>query len=69
MTLNIEAADLHSAHAHPPREASDYGGWVGVDRGLSTFLVAATSDCTEVARIADAPKALARGLKRQQRLH
>ena len=39
-----------------------------MDRGLSAFLVAATVDGTEVARIADAPKALAAGMKRQQRL-
>jgi putative transposase len=68
LTLNIEAADLHSAHAHRPRETSDSGGWVGVDRGLSTFLVAATTDGSEVARITDAPKALTGGIKRQRRL-
>ena len=44
------------------------GGWVGVDRGLSAFLVAATADGTEVARIGDAPKALAAGMTRQRRL-
>ncbi len=68
LTLNIEAADLHSAHAHRPRETSDSGGWVGVDRGLSTFLVAATTDGSEVARITDAPKAPTGGIKRQRRL-
>ena len=61
VSLNVEAADLHPAHHHPARDpADDYGGWVGVDRGLSAFLVAATVDGPEVARIADAPKALRR---------
>ncbi|MGV0597132.1 RNA-guided endonuclease InsQ/TnpB family protein [Mycolicibacterium vulneris] len=66
ISLNVEAADLHPSLQHPPR--SDDGGWVGVDRGLSTFVVAATADGTEVARIADAPKPLAAGIKQQQRL-
>ncbi|MGH3961464.1 RNA-guided endonuclease InsQ/TnpB family protein [Mycobacterium sp.] len=63
----MEAADLHSAHQHRTRP-DDAGGWVGVDRGLSAFAVAATADGTEVARIADAPKALATGIKQQRRL-
>lgn len=66
-SLNTEAADLHPAHRHPAR-TDDAGGWVGVDRGLSTFLVAATTDGAEVTRISDAPKALAAGLKQQRRL-
>ena len=66
ISLNIEAADLHPAHQHPVRP--DDGGWVGVDRGLSAFLIAATADGSEVARIDDAPKALATGLKQQRRL-
>jgi putative transposase len=67
LSLNVEAADLHSAHQHP-------GGlhegtrWVGVDRGLSVFLVAADADGVEVSRIDHAPKALASGLKQQRRL-
>ncbi|MGH3636480.1 MAG: RNA-guided endonuclease InsQ/TnpB family protein, partial [Mycobacterium sp.] len=68
VSLNVEAADLHPAHTHPARDQAETGGWVGVDRGLSAFLVAATSDGQEVARIGDAPKALAAGMKRQQRL-
>jgi putative transposase len=68
VALNVEAADLHPAHLHQARDPQDDGGWVGVDRGLSAFAVAATVDGTEVARIADAPKALAAGMKRQQRL-
>jgi putative transposase len=67
VSLNVAAADLHPAHHHTPRAEGDYGGWVGVDRGLSAFIVAATVNGTEVARIT-APKALAAGMKRQQRL-
>ncbi|MEW2483646.1 RNA-guided endonuclease TnpB family protein [Mycobacterium sp. NPDC049093] len=66
-SLNIEAADLHPLRRHPAR--TDHAGrWVGVDRGLSAFLVAATIDGAEVARISDAPRALAVGLKQQRRL-
>jgi putative transposase len=65
IAVNVEAADLHVDHQHRP---NDDGGWVGVDRGLSAFLVAATADGIEVARIDEAPKALAAGLKRQRRL-
>jgi len=68
VSLNVEAADVHPAHQHPLRAEADHGGWVGVDRGLSAFLVAATSDGEEVARIGDAPKALRAGMARQRRL-
>jgi putative transposase len=51
VSLNVAAADLHAAHLHPVRDPADDGGWVGVDRGLSAFAVAATSDGEEVARI------------------
>ena len=68
VALNVEAADLHPAHQHAPRKAADHGGWVGVDRGLSAFLVAADAHGEEVSRITDAPKALVAGMKRQRRL-
>ncbi|MCW2630192.1 RNA-guided endonuclease TnpB family protein [Mycobacterium sp.] len=69
VSLNIEAADLHPGRQHRLRSDDDTGGdWIGVDRGLSAFAVAATSTGTEVARINDAPKALHAGMKRQQRL-
>jgi putative transposase len=68
LSLNIEAADLYPAHQHPARDPADESGWVGIDRGLSAFLVAATADGTEVARISDAPKALTAGMKKQRRL-
>jgi putative transposase len=67
ISLTIEACDLHANHQHPARTDDDRR-WVGLDRGLSAFLVAATADGTEVARISDAPKALAAGLKHQRRL-
>ncbi len=68
VSLNVEAADLHPSRQHASREIADDSGWVGVDRGLSAFMVAATADGAEVARIKDAPTALAVGLKRQRRL-
>jgi len=68
VSLNVEAADLHQAHQHPARHPVDDGGWVGIDRGLSAFLVAATSDGQEVARVDDPPKAWATGMSKQQRL-
>lgn len=68
VALNVEAADLHPNLQHPRRPDDDRGGWVGVDRGLSTFLVAAGANGTEVARITGAPKALAAGMTRQRRL-
>ena len=68
VSLNVAAADLHPAHLHPVRDPADDGGWVGVDRGLSAFAVAATSDGEEVARITHAPKALNARMKRQRRL-
>ncbi len=67
-SLNVEAADLHPTYKHAPRNPSDDGGWVGVDRGLSAFVVAADADGHEVARVTDAPRALAAGMKRQRRL-
>ncbi|HET9875735.1 MAG TPA: transposase, partial [Mycobacterium sp.] len=68
VSLNVQAADLHPAHHHPNRQDSEPSGWVGVDRGLSAFVVAATADGTEVARITQAPKALATGMATQRRL-
>jgi putative transposase len=68
LSLNVKAADLHPAHQYPVRHPDDGGGWVGVDRGLSAFLVAATADGGEVARITDAPKALVAGIRQQRHL-
>src|SRR5271163_3706919 len=58
-SLNLEAADLHPTYKHTPRDPSDDGGWVGLDRGLSAVVVAADADGNEVARVRDAPRALA----------
>lgn len=66
VSLNVEAAELHPALHHRTNPVDK--DWVGVDRGLSAFLVAATADGAEVARICDAPKALVAGLKHQRRL-
>jgi putative transposase len=68
VSLNVEAADLHPAQRHPSRGPGDDGAWVGIDRGLSAFVVAATRDGQEMARIADAPKALTAGMNQQRRL-
>jgi len=68
VSLNVEAADLHPAHHHRARDPADHSGWVGIDRGLSAFLVAATAGGQEVAHIIDAPKSLAAGMKQQRRL-
>jgi len=68
IALNVEAADLHPNLRHAERDPADGTGWVGVDRGLSAFVVAATADGTEVARIGDSPKALTAGMKHQRRL-
>ncbi len=38
ISIATETADLHSACHHRPRETGD-DGWVGLDRGLSAFLV------------------------------
>ncbi|MGA9362217.1 MAG: RNA-guided endonuclease TnpB family protein [Mycobacterium sp.] len=67
VALNVAAADLHANHQHPAG-IDEPGGWVGVDRGLTAFLVAANANGTALARISDAPKALAAGLKQQRRL-
>jgi putative transposase len=64
VSLNVEAADLHTAHHHRSRDPADDSGWVGVDRGLSAFVVAATVNGEELARITDAPKALTAGMNR-----
>jgi putative transposase len=66
-SLNVQAAELHPAHRHPACDPGNDGGWVGVDRGLSAFVVAAREDGT-VVRVIDAPKALAAGMRRQRRL-
>ena len=54
VSLDVEAADVHPARQHPARSHHDTDGWIGIDRGLSTFLVASSAAGDEVARIPDA---------------
>ena len=61
VSLNVQAPDFHAQRRHPPHPAHDNGGFVGVDRGLAAFAVAATADGTEVGRF-QAPKPLQRGM-------
>ncbi|MFI5718638.1 RNA-guided endonuclease InsQ/TnpB family protein [Nocardia sp. NPDC051750] len=68
ISLATQAADLHPAHHHRPRDTGDHSGWVGIDRGLSAFLVAADTGGGELARVDTPPKPLAAGLKQQRRL-
>jgi putative transposase len=63
ISLNIQAPDFHPQRRHPCRPADDHGGFVGVDRGLSAFAVAATAARTEVGRF-PAPKPLQRSMLR-----
>ncbi len=61
VSLNVQAPDFHAERRHTSRPAGDHGGFVGVDRGLASFAVAATADGTEVGRW-QAPKPLRRGM-------
>jgi putative transposase len=69
VSLNIQAPDVHIQRRHAPRPADDHGGYVGIDRGLAAFAVAATADGTEVGRFAAAkPRQYGIvGLRRQAR--
>jgi putative transposase len=63
ITLNVLAPDMHPGQRHP----GDGGGrFVGVDRGLAAYAVAASADGTEVARIPP-PRPLAQALPRLRR--
>jgi putative transposase len=44
VSLNVLAPDLHPKRHHAPRSDQDHGGWVGIDRGLAIFAVAAMAD-------------------------
>jgi putative transposase len=61
VSLNVEAPDLHQQRRHRPRGSQPHGGWVGLDRGLTAFVVAATADGAEAGRW-QAPKPLQRGM-------
>jgi putative transposase len=61
LSLSIQAPDLHPQRHHRSRGDHDHGGWVGLDRGLAAFAVAATADGVEVGRW-PAPNPLQRGM-------
>jgi putative transposase len=61
VTLTIEAPEFHPRRRHPPRREDDHGGFVGVDRGIAAFAVAATANGVEVGRFT-APKPLQQGI-------
>jgi putative transposase len=65
VSLNVQAPDFH-LHRHHPHLAGHDQSYVGVDRGLATFAVAATSDGAEVGRFM-APKPLTQRLGRLRR--
>lgn len=66
VSLNVRAPDLHSERRYPRSPDRKQGGWVGIDRGLTVFAVAATADGDEVGRF-HAPKPFARRLPRLRR--
>ena len=68
ISLTVQAADLHPAVCHPTRPVGDDTGWVGVDRGLMVYAVAATADGREVLRVDDPPRPLRTGAARTRRL-
>ncbi|SBT44047.1 RNA-guided endonuclease InsQ/TnpB family protein [Micromonospora auratinigra] len=65
VSLTCEAADLHDARRHQPMTSA---GWVGVDRGLSTFVAAARADGTPVLRVDGWPRPARTEMARQRRL-
>jgi putative transposase len=67
VSLNVQASDFHVKRRHPPRPADEHHGFVGLDRGLAAFAVAATSDGTEVGRF-ESPMPLRRSMVRLRRL-
>jgi putative transposase len=66
VSLNVEAPEFHAERRHRASPVSRGRGFVGIDRGIAAFVVAATADGLEVARF-HAPRPLARRLSRIQR--
>jgi putative transposase len=64
ISLSVEAPDLHPERRHGPGRSSD--GFVGIDRGLRTYVVAATASGAEVAKVS-APRPLERSLGKLRR--
>ena len=65
--LNVLAPDFHAERRHPAHLADDDHGFVGLDRGLVAFAVAATADGTVVGRF-ESPMPLRRDILRLRRL-
>ncbi len=79
VSLLVQAADLHPAARHPAagpstverahgEAAQASGGWVGVDRGLSAYVVAATTTREQVLRVDHPPRPLRAARTRLRRL-
>jgi putative transposase len=64
--LNVQAPDFHAGRCHQLGSSDHRVPFVGVDRGLATFAVAATSDGVEVGRFR-APRPLTVRLGRLRR--
>lgn len=67
VSLNVLAPDFHAERRHPAHLADDDHGFVGLDRGLVAFAVAATADGTVVGRF-ESPMPLRRDILRLRRL-
>ncbi len=59
ITIGVEAPDLHPERRHGERRSPD--GFVGIDRGLRSYVVSATAHGTEVAKVS-APRPLERSV-------
>jgi putative transposase len=77
VSLSVRAADLHPAAQHPaaqhpaggdPSGGAGEGGWVGVDRGLTAYVVAATNCGREVLRVDDPPRPMRAAKTKLRRL-
>jgi putative transposase len=66
VSLNVLAPDFHPQRRHRPRREDDHGGYVGVDRGIAAFAVAATATRIEVGRFTS-PKPLQHSLVSMRR--
>jgi putative transposase len=67
VSLNVLAPDFHAERRHLPCTAANSSGFVGIDRGVTAFAVAATADGTEVGRF-ESPMPLRRDILRLRRL-
>jgi putative transposase len=64
ITLSVEAPDLHPQRRHGPGLGPK--GFVGIDRGLRSYIVAASAEGDELARVSP-PQPLARSLRALRR--